>query len=613
MNVVFLQSLFPEETLKALCWTLIHSLWQGALAAALAGMIILNTRKSAARVRYNLLCGVLFLFAITVTITFCRQAGTGDLVENTATIFADPGPENTTTIASNETMPAPAANFMDSATAYFNEHAGLFVLIWAALFLVHCIKMATGLAGVRRLRHAKTCSPGEDWQTKLDHLSRAIGLRQPIRLLQSGLVRVPVAIGLFKPVILVPLGLLAHLPPEQVETILLHELAHIRRRDYLVNLLQCLAEAIFFFNPALLWISSLVRQEREACCDDIVVANTTRKRNYLEALVSFQEYSLNSPAYAMAIGSKQHYLLNRVKRMLTRENKKLNLMEKSLLTLGLAAIMAFNFIPREEIIYTKKTETATFHKPVEPKQPALPAIAVAPVSKTVRPITVKKAVVAHVPVVAKVPAADTVPAPGKSFNYNEMSFPDISSSVNDDGTTRTETTTVTDRDGKKYTVTKLNNKVTTLTIDGRPVPENEINNYAPLLQKIDQTVDYNRQHRKEEMRIKQKERDKERKEKDKERMKKGKEMQIKMKEMNEQLKEKNKQIQEKNRQIREKNRQVIEQQRQKKVMQFKYEKNKQEIKIDTLKINLQSNINLNFRLKLAPRPPIAPPAPGKPA
>src|SRR6202008_3371205 len=114
-------------------------------------------------------------------------------------------------------------------------------------------------------------------------------------------------------VILVPLGLLAALPPSQVETILLHELAHIRRKDYLVNLLQRFSEAVFFFNPALIWISSLIRQEREACCDDIVVSTATHHGNYLKALVSFQEYCLTPPKYAMAIGSKQHYLLNRVK------------------------------------------------------------------------------------------------------------------------------------------------------------------------------------------------------------------------------------------------------------------------------------------------------------
>jgi len=88
-------------------------------------------------------------------------------------------------------------------------------------------------------------------------------------------------IGLVKPAILVPLGLLSNLPPGQVEAVLLHELAHIRRKDYLVNLLQSFAEAIFFFNPAVLWISSLIREERENCCYDIAIGGIKNKNKFI--------------------------------------------------------------------------------------------------------------------------------------------------------------------------------------------------------------------------------------------------------------------------------------------------------------------------------------------
>ena len=171
-----------------------------------------------------------------------------------------------------------------------------------------------------------------------------IGVRCSVSLLQSQLVKVPVALGILKPVILLPLGLITHLPPEQVETILLHELAHIRRRDYLVNLLQHIVEAIFFFNPAVRWISSLIRQEREASCDDIVVANCNQKTNYLNALVNFQEYSFkhNTP-YAMSIGSKRHYLLNRVKRIINNKNKGVTLFEKAVLACRGVFVFCFLF------------------------------------------------------------------------------------------------------------------------------------------------------------------------------------------------------------------------------------------------------------------------------
>ena len=110
----------------------------------------------------------------------------------------------------------------------------------------------------------------------------------------------PVVIGHLKPVILIPLGCLAGLPADQVEAILLHELAHIRRSDYFVNFLQNITESIFFFNPGLLWISSLIKEERENCCDDIALEQTKNKRGLVQALISFKEQELYGSGSALA-------------------------------------------------------------------------------------------------------------------------------------------------------------------------------------------------------------------------------------------------------------------------------------------------------------------------
>src|SRR6185503_4948505 len=242
-----------------------------------------------------------------------------------------------------------SATTLERFVGFINANASIVVLIWAVFFLFHCIKLITGLAGIQRMRNYRSHASPDEWRIRLDQLSETLGLKQSILLLQSEIVKVPVAIGFLKPIILVPLGLLSNLPAEQVETILLHELAHIRRKDYLVNIMQRFVEAVFFFNPALIWISSLLRQEREACCDDIVVAHTRHKGSYLEALVSFQEYCFATSQYAMAIHSNKHYLLNRVKRMITRENKKLDIMEKIVLIAGLISFTAFTLIPREHL------------------------------------------------------------------------------------------------------------------------------------------------------------------------------------------------------------------------------------------------------------------------
>jgi len=496
MRLLFLQW-FSDNVLKAIGWTLIHSLWEGLLAAVLGGIIIISTRKSDARLRYNLLGAVLVLFMITAIITFFQQLRESVVAERSFSNLRVQTTETTIVSDNYEMTSTPAGTTINKFVRYFNSNADFFVLIWAILFLFHCIKLITGLAGVQRIRNYKTHASPDIWRTKLDQLSKLLGIKLSVDLLQSELVKVPVAIGFFKPVILVPLGLLSHLPPEQVETILLHELGHVRRKDYLANILQRFMEAVFFFNPALLWISSLVRQEREACCDDIVVANTTNKGNYLEALVSFHEYSFPASGYAMAISSKRHYLLNRVKRMITRENKKLDIMEKLSLIIGVVAVTAFTFIPKKEMTNKNNiTITVPIKEAVVLKQ-TIPAAL--PVSVPPRkPIVKKRYNKPVLEITVAAPPIDTVPVREKrkeKTNYDDLKFPSVSSSINDDGNTKTETTTVTDQDGKKYTYTKLNNKVTSLSIDGKVIPENEIDKYSPLFDKIEIARQENRARR----------------------------------------------------------------------------------------------------------------------
>ena len=109
------------------------------------------------------------------------------------------------------------------------------------------------------------------WQNKLNSFRYKLKLAKPVRLLESARVNVPVVIGFIKPVILVPVGMLTGFSSDEVESILAHELAHVVRNDYLINILQSVAEIILFYNPALWWISGTIRKEREKCCDDIAV------------------------------------------------------------------------------------------------------------------------------------------------------------------------------------------------------------------------------------------------------------------------------------------------------------------------------------------------------
>lgn len=327
-----------DETLQAVCRTFLHSLWQGMIAAVLAGLVLMLTRRTAARTRYNLLGFILLLSLVAAGFTFYLEAGVPQ-----RTLAASGS--HYITAAAPSAIP-PVTHPGDILLNYMNDHAGLIMLVWLIVFMFRCCRLMGGYYHIRRIRQGAV--PADlQWAEQVQRLSAQLGLSKPVQLFETAMAQVPFTLGFLKPCIFVPLGMLAKLPADQVETILLHELAHIRRKDYLVNMLQHAADTIFFFNPALRWISALLREEREACCDDIVMANTRQQSSYLHALIAFQERSAEA-SLGMALLGKQQHLLNRVKRLLTRENKKLSIMERSILMLGILAFTAFSFMPVQE-------------------------------------------------------------------------------------------------------------------------------------------------------------------------------------------------------------------------------------------------------------------------
>jgi len=339
-----------QEVIQAICWTLIHSLWLGVLAAMLAAVVIVSTRRSPVIIRYRLLTMDLVLFVLAVGITGSKMFVHAP-VKQTVIVLSDPsgfvqpiaGPRT----ATDQQVSAdyhPWVNYRPVVN-YLNRHAFIIVDIWLLCLFIQLGRLMTGLYGIRRLRRTGT-RPSGKWQDTLLLLSGQLGLKRKVGLLESAFIKIPSAIGFFKPVILIPLGILSNLPAEQVETVLLHELAHIKRGDYLTNLLLHITEAVFFFNPGLLWLNTLIRREREACCDDMVLAVTPDRTVYLDALVSFREYLTGKPGplYAVALGKGRNSLLWRVRRMLANENKNLDIMEKTILSFGLAAVIAVGLI-----------------------------------------------------------------------------------------------------------------------------------------------------------------------------------------------------------------------------------------------------------------------------
>jgi bla regulator protein BlaR1 len=481
--MLFLHQWIPEIVIKAFCWTLIHSLWQGFAAALIAGCVILSTKRVRASLRYNLLTLTLLAFLVTSVVTFFMQlskipGGNNEITKVKSANYAIQLALQEKQVVAIQNSGQQNQNLILRFTDYFNDHAVLIVFIWFLFFLVKSVQLFAGLHYIHKIRYRRNEAVPDEWRTRLFRLCQETGVHQSILFLQSELVKLPVVIGLLKPVILVPVGVFTHLSVQQVEAILIHELAHIRRKDFLVNLLQSFTEAIYFFNPAILWISSLVREEREACCDDLVVSIMPHKKSYLEALVSFQSHSFTHAGHAMALGGKRNYLLHRVQRMLTQENKKLNVMEKTILILGLIGIAAFSFIPANE-------------KAIKPLKDSLPqAISVTKTELPVAAVNKEYAIRNLSPLPLHIVRKDTVPKSKVKIKEEKegLSFPNLSSSTKDDGQTRTTSIEATDNTGKKYSVKKLNDEITELTVDGVVVPKERYDEYSGSLQRINEIL-----------------------------------------------------------------------------------------------------------------------------
>ena len=366
MHLLFLHNPLAGNIVQAFCWMLVHSLWQGLVFTIITGIVMLVTKKSSAQVRYTAVSVLFFLFIAVCVATFINE------------FFST----HTSTTAQGTTNTASGLSGLRLAfkifSGYFSANASLIVLGWFMVFCAKCVRMATSLAYSQRVKHYKTHQPTIFWKNKIAALSKGLHIKKTIRLLESEIVKMPVVLGHFKPIVFIPLGLLNSMPAGEMEAVLLHELAHIRRNDYFVNFIQVIAENIFFFNPALLWMSSLLREERENCCDDVALAETKSKKQFIQALISFKEHALHVNSYTTAFPARKNQLLLRVTRIIKSENKTLNAAEKifflaSFLILALLTIAVSNgqnvAAPKQAAINVKQpviTATEDEMQPVIP-------------------------------------------------------------------------------------------------------------------------------------------------------------------------------------------------------------------------------------------------------
>ncbi len=321
--------------LEATGWTLLHFLWQGGLLSLGAMLCLYAARRASPSTRYLVACAFFFAMPLSVAVTFaCCVPEADSSPEETVDPFNDhvvlretvggaaplarsEGPAPSTVRPGRGMPPAPGAPAPRSLTVVLRDRIEgalpALVGLWLAGVALFSARLTAGLYGARRLRRRLTV-PLTDapWRTALARLLARTGVRRSVRLVASGLARTPAVLGAFKPVILVPAGIVAGLTPAQIEALLAHELAHIRRHDYLVNLLQMAVETLLFYHPAVWWLSRRIRAEREHCCDDAAVALCGDALVYARTLAALEALRLTP----VAMGAAGPGLLGRVRRVL---------------------------------------------------------------------------------------------------------------------------------------------------------------------------------------------------------------------------------------------------------------------------------------------------------
>jgi beta-lactamase regulating signal transducer with metallopeptidase domain len=216
---------------------------------------------------------------------------------------------------------------------------------------------------IGRLRRIGTSKVSEELLEITRRVSKRLGIARSVAILQSSLVEVPLVVGYLRPMILLPIGLLSNLPMAQLEAIIAHELAHVRRHDFLTNFLQTVVETLFFYHPAIWWFSKRIRIEREHCCDDLAIQVLGNRIEYGRALVAVEKLRGESSVLALSVADGS--MLARVRRIVGQSGNgqaasrwtPLNILASCLIVVAISGLLAWHVklrVKRKRLIHLSK-------------------------------------------------------------------------------------------------------------------------------------------------------------------------------------------------------------------------------------------------------------------
>lgn len=322
------------SVIPSLGWTLLHSLWQSLLCLVVVILLLRCIPSTFSNVRYS-------IATVGLLVMFLLAAGTFiyDINSGFSTV-------RETGLAVEHYVPASASGFeYEPVSGLFarmkesvQSNMSLIVILWSIGALLSSLRQFTGWWYLRRVRHT-AIEINNTWSDQLRGLAKTIGIDKWVTLAESARIHAPIVMGYVKPIVLIPVGMCAGLSTRQLESIFIHELIHIRRGDYIVNMIQAVLESLFFFNPFVWMVSAIMRREREHCCDDAVVAFHGNPMAYVHALATLEEARLSNSGLALSLAEDKNQLLNRIKRIMEKSVRNYSARERivplALLVVGL--------------------------------------------------------------------------------------------------------------------------------------------------------------------------------------------------------------------------------------------------------------------------------------
>lgn len=306
-----------NQILEVLGLSLVHSLWQGAALLFLVLLTLVSLRNRRAKTRYSvILFGILALPCL--------------LALNLNYFWPDPVVDNSAAIESvalTNSLNLPtdfqqvSINPQSSSTVlWLKEHASTIAMLWFIGMALFLMKVIGSFVWMKRLTNRALPMKGEAINTLLERAKAVLGISKKIQLKSSSWIKSPVILGIIRPTILFPIGLIEGLSVEEVEAILYHELAHLKRNDFVINIIINVLQIIFFYHPAYWWLKSQLDNEREYATDELALQYSEKKLPMIKALAKVQAFSMNQPALAFA-GNSKNQVLKRINIMMNSKQQ----------------------------------------------------------------------------------------------------------------------------------------------------------------------------------------------------------------------------------------------------------------------------------------------------